>query len=162
MEKIRLRAGALIIRDGAILLVEFENDNNDGVHYNLPAGGVEDGETLVEAVIRNAKEEASVEVEVGSVAFVYEYQPSKTNYLYGDVHSVGITFECKLTEGPVSNLPDNPDPKQTAVKWMPISELNSIELYPEIAVDIINYYSGKQYRNYVEEHEIQSSKLLID
>jgi 8-oxo-dGTP diphosphatase len=45
MEKIRLRACALIIKDGAILLIEYANDNGDGVHYNLPAGGVEPGET---------------------------------------------------------------------------------------------------------------------
>ncbi|WP_328591348.1 NUDIX hydrolase [Brevibacillus migulae] len=40
MEKIRLRACALIIKDGAILLIEFANDHGDGVHYNLPAGGL--------------------------------------------------------------------------------------------------------------------------
>lgn len=158
MGKIRLRAGALIIEDGAILLVEFENDNNDGVHYNLPAGGVEPGETLVEAVIREAKEEASVDIEVGPVAFVYEYQPTKTNFLYGDVHSVGITFECKRKDGSVPKLPDKPDPKQTAVRWIAISELNAIVLYPEIAQDIVNYYKGQNYRNYVEEYEIQSCK----
>lgn len=157
-EKIRLRAGALVIQDGTILLVEFQNDNDDGVHYNLPAGGVEPGETLVEAVKREAKEEASVEVEVGSVAFVYEYQPTKTNYRYGDVHSVGITFECRLKEGSVPKLPDRPDSKQTAVRWVPISDLHSIVLYPEIADDIIDYCSGKKYRNYVEEQEIQSTK----
>ncbi|NIK78829.1 ADP-ribose pyrophosphatase YjhB (NUDIX family) [Paenibacillus castaneae] len=52
MDKFRLRAGALILKDEAILLIEFKNDHDDGVHYNLPAGGVEAGETLVEAVIR--------------------------------------------------------------------------------------------------------------
>nr|WP_326116511.1 NUDIX domain-containing protein [Paenibacillus alginolyticus] len=73
MEKIRLRACALIIKDGAVLLIEYKNDNSDGVHYNLPAGGVEPGETFVEAVKREAKEEACIDVEVGPVAFVYEY-----------------------------------------------------------------------------------------
>ncbi|WP_336773643.1 hypothetical protein [Paenibacillus sp. MMO-58] len=41
MEKIRLRACALIVENDAILLIEFKNDHDDGVHYNLPAGGVE-------------------------------------------------------------------------------------------------------------------------
>ena len=77
--------------------MEFENDNDDGVHYNLPAGGVEPGETLVEAVRREAREEASVDMEVGSVAFVYEYQPARTNNLYGDVHSVGTSRLLLLT-----------------------------------------------------------------
>jgi len=51
-----------------------------------------------------------------------------------------------------------PDAKQTDVKWIPIDELRSVQLYPEIAEDIIDYYRGKQYRNYVEEHEIQKRK----
>ncbi|NOU67045.1 NUDIX domain-containing protein [Paenibacillus sp. LMG 31461] len=66
MEKMRLRACALIIKDGAILLIEYENDNDNGVHNNLPAGGVESGATFVEAVVREAKEEACVDVEVYS------------------------------------------------------------------------------------------------
>ncbi|MBP1992196.1 NUDIX domain-containing protein [Paenibacillus eucommiae] len=158
MEKFRLRAGALIIENGAILLIEFKNDDDDGVHYNLPAGGVESGETLVEAVKREAKEEASVDIEVGSVAFVYEYQPAKNNNLYGDVHSVGITFECSLIENSVAKLPASPDPHQIGVKWIPLAELHSVQIYPEIAADIINFYNGKGYRNYVEEHEIQAEK----
>jgi 8-oxo-dGTP pyrophosphatase MutT (NUDIX family) len=160
MEKIRLRACALIIENDAILLVEFKNDNDDGVHYNLPAGGLEPGETLIEAAQREVKEEACVEVEVGSVAFVYEYQPTKNNYIYGDTHSVGVTFECKLKPGSYPKLPENPDPHQIGVKWIPISELHSIQLYPEINKDIVDYYSGENYRNYVEEHEIQLSKSL--
>ncbi|MFK7696768.1 NUDIX domain-containing protein [Paenibacillus sp. HJGM_3] len=160
LEKIRLRACALIIRDGAILLIEYDNDQDDGVHYNLPAGGVEPGETFMEAVKREAKEEACADVEVGSVAFIYEYQPTKNNYIYGDTHSVGITFECQLIAGSTPQLPETPDPKQTGVKWIPISELNTIQLYPEINQDIIDYYEGKKYRNYVEEQEIQLRKLL--
>lgn len=160
MEKVRLRACALIIRDGAILLIEFKNDDDDGVHYNLPAGGLEPGETFIEAVKREAKEEACVDVEVGSVAFVYEYQPTKNNFIYGHTHSVGITFECELKAGSIPKLPQKPDPNQTAVKWIAISELHTIQLYPEIKHDIIDYYNGNKYRNYVEEHDIQQSKLL--
>ncbi|MFD2117899.1 NUDIX domain-containing protein [Paenibacillus yanchengensis] len=160
MEKIRLRACALIIANDAILLIEFKNDNGVGVHYNLPAGGLEPGETLVEAVQREAKEEACVEVEVGPVAFGYEYQPTKNNFIYGDTHSVGVTFECKLKQGSHPKLPENPDPYQIGVKWIPISELFSIQLYPEINKDIVDYYRDENYRNYVEEHEIQRSKLL--
>lgn len=160
MEKIRLRACALIIRDGAILLIEYKNDDDDGVHYNLPAGGLEPGETFVEAVKREAKEEAGVEVEVGSVAFVYEYQPVKSKFIYGDTHSVGVTFECKLKEGSEPRLPEYPDPKQIGVKWIPIIELTSIQLYPEINHDIVDYHNGNKYRNYVEEYEIQQTKLI--
>ena len=39
---IRVGANALIVRDGAVLLVEF--DDETGLHYTLPRGGIEPGE----------------------------------------------------------------------------------------------------------------------
>ncbi|QHW31787.1 NUDIX domain-containing protein [Paenibacillus rhizovicinus] len=154
----RLRACALIIKDGNILLVAFRNDEDEGVHYNLPAGGVEPGETLAEAAIREAMEEACVDIEVGPVAFVYEYQPAKNDNRYGDTHSVGITFACSLKGSSEPRLPDRPDLNQIDVRWVPIAELDQVQLYPEITRDIMDYYAGKPYRNYVEEHEIQTEK----
>ncbi|SFB92437.1 NUDIX domain-containing protein [Bacillus sp. OV322] len=59
---IRLRACALILESDSILLIEFNDEN--GLHNNLPAGGVEPNESVVEAVRREAKEEASIDVEV--------------------------------------------------------------------------------------------------
>ncbi|PWW07385.1 hypothetical protein DFQ01_102278 [Paenibacillus cellulosilyticus] len=56
-------------------------------------------------------------------------------------------------------LPESPDSQQIGVKWIPISDLHSIQLYPEINEDIIAYYNGNNYRNYVEEHEIQQNKI---
>jgi 8-oxo-dGTP diphosphatase len=40
----RIRACALIIEKDCVLLVEFEDEH--GLHYNLPAGGTEPGESL--------------------------------------------------------------------------------------------------------------------
>ena len=80
-----VRAGALIMQDASILLIEFNDEN--GLHYNLPAGGTEPGETVKEAVKREAKEEASIDVEVGPLAFVYEYAPHLNGNKYGDKHS---------------------------------------------------------------------------
>ena len=93
-DPIRVRASALIVQNDAILLVEFDDEN--GLHYNLPGGGVETGETLIDAVKREAKEEASVDIEVGDVAFLYEYAPFKNMNKYGPVHSLTTIFDCTL------------------------------------------------------------------
>jgi len=42
---IRVRACALIIENDSVLLVEFLDES--GLHYNLPAGGVEPGESVI-------------------------------------------------------------------------------------------------------------------
>ena len=158
MEKIRLRAGALIIKDDAVLLSRFKNEATGKPHYNLPAGGSESYETLKEAVKREAKEETCVEIEVGPVAFVYEYQPTKSSYIYGDTHWVDITFHCSLKEGSVPKMPEKPDPSQTGVEWIAIDKLGDIDMYPAIAEEIISYHKGKAFKNYIEEHEIQVRK----
>lgn len=150
---IRVRAGAVIIENGSILLIEF-NDKN-GLHYNLPAGGVEPNETVIEAVQREAKEEASVDVEVGSLAFVYEYAPHLNSNKYGTTHSLNLMFECKIKNGFVPKLPANPDPNQTDVKWVPLSELHHIILYPNIKKHIINYAENKRNIDLIEEHLLQ-------
>jgi 8-oxo-dGTP diphosphatase len=113
---IRVRAGAVILDNNSILSVEFNDEN--GLHYNMPAGGVVPNESVIEAVRREVKEEASIEVEVGSIAFVYEYAPHLYSNKYGETHSLGLMFECKIKDGSTPRLPKNPDPNQTDVKWI--------------------------------------------
>lgn len=147
---IRVRAGAVIIEDSSILLIEFNNEN--GLHYNLPAGGVEPNETIIEAVRRETKEEASVDVEVGPLAFFYEYAPYLNSNKYGETHSLELMFECKITNGSIPRFPDNPDPDQTDVKWIKLSELHNVILYPNIGEHIINYIENKRNIDIIEEH----------
>ncbi|MEI5908036.1 NUDIX domain-containing protein [Bacillus spongiae] len=146
---IRVRAGAVIIEHDSILLVEFHDEN--GLHYNLPAGGVEPNETVKEAVRREALEEASVDVEVGSIAFVYEYAPHENNFKYGETHSLQLLFECSMKEGSTARMPKTPDTNQTGVRWVPLTELNSIILYPNIRQQLIDYVGEKENINIIEE-----------
>ena len=134
---IRIRACALIIQNDAVLLIEFDDEH--GLHYNLPAGGVELGESIMEAVKREASEEAAIAIEVGRLAIVWEYAPHLNDDKHGDQPSLNMIFDCTLVEGAIPQLPERPDPNQTAVKWMPLSELESVWLLPEIAPQIIAY-----------------------
>ncbi|NLP51198.1 NUDIX domain-containing protein [Bacillus sp. RO1] len=149
----RVRAGALIIQDDSILLIEFHDQN--GLHYNLPAGGTEPGETVKEAVKREAKEEASIDVEVGSLAFVYEYAPHINNGKYGETHSLGLMFECNIKEGCIPRMPAKPDPNQTGVKWIPLTELDKVILYPNIREHILKYVKNKRNLEIIEEHHLE-------
>lgn len=57
-----LAASAAIIRDGRVLIVRRTRMPANGV-YTLPGGVVEAGETLVEAVKREVREETGIEIE---------------------------------------------------------------------------------------------------
>src|SRR3569833_889595 len=105
-------------------MVAFKDEN--GLHYNLPAGGVETGESVKEAVQREAREEASVEVEVGPLAFVYEYAPHLNDHKYGKTpHRQSQKNDNTLKEGAVPKLSDKPDENQTDAKWIPIREVDN-------------------------------------
>lgn len=151
---IRVRACALIIDNDAVLLVEFQDE--DGTHYNLPAGGVEQGESVTEAVKREAWEEAAVDIEVGPLAFVSEHAPHLiTSYESESPHGLSLMFDCKIKEGSSPAFPASPDANQTGVRWVPLSALGSIVLYPNIKEQIIDYAANRK-RNIelIEEYKL--------
>lgn len=50
--------------DKGILLIQRSSSDEHGSMWETPGGGVDDGETLVEAVIREVKEETGLDVSV--------------------------------------------------------------------------------------------------
>lgn len=124
----RLGVRAAIVRDNAILAVEF--DDESGLHYNLPGGGVDPGESLHLALHREVREEAAAEIEIGRLLLTYEYYPPALNYFYGPQPGLTFLFAATLRPGSEPRLPDHPDPNETAVKWIPLEEFPSIMLYP--------------------------------
>ncbi|MEK4485813.1 NUDIX domain-containing protein [Psychrobacillus sp. FSL H8-0484] len=150
---IRVRAGAIIIEDNKILLTEY-NDPVRGIVYDLPAGGTEPNESIMEAVIREAKEEACIDVEVGPLAFVYEYTPHLNFEKFGNTHTLVMMFECKLKNHSIPRLPEKPDPNQIGVKWLPLSELQTVELYANIGSSLQDYTLNKRNIDLIEEHKL--------
>lgn len=138
---IRVSTKALILRDNAILLVEY--DDESGLHYNMPGGGVEPDETLEEALKREVIEETCAEVEIGRPLIITEYEPKRNAFWGGTRHSLTVIFECKLTGETEPRMPQIPDPNQTAVKWIPLADLDKVELLPHVT-DHILAYANKQ------------------
>ena len=69
--KHRISAGALVTKDGKLLLV---NHRKEG-HYDFwvaPGGGVIGTETLQEAALREVKEETGLNVHIGKLAYIEE------------------------------------------------------------------------------------------
>ena len=85
-------AYVLILSDSEdkVLMVHNADDNT----WSFPGGAVEPGETLVQAAIREAYEEAGVVVEVGDLVSVNECL--LTQY---QEHALFITFRARLIAG---------------------------------------------------------------
>jgi 8-oxo-dGTP pyrophosphatase MutT (NUDIX family) len=74
--KPNVTVAAVVARDGKFLLVEEETD--EGLAFNQPAGHLERGESLVAAVIRETREESAYDFQPTHLVGIYHWQhPSK-------------------------------------------------------------------------------------
>lgn len=119
-------AAACLVRDeeGRVLFVRQVG----GRSWSLPAGAIDPGETPAEAARREAREEASVDVEVLRLAGVFG-GGSTFHLVYpnGDeVAWVSIVFEARIVTG----IPA-PDHEETAeVRWASLEEAYTLDLAP--------------------------------
>lgn len=151
---VRVRPSALIMDQDSILMIEYRDEQ--GLHYNLPGGGAEPGETMIDAVKREVFEETLADIVVGELAFAYEFAPHHQSGEYrSDIHTLYLVFECKLSENSCPpELPETPDPDQTAVRWLSLTELDHIVLYPNIRDHIKDYYRNKRTIPFIEDHQL--------
>lgn len=144
--KIRTSAKAVIIQNGKLLAIKL----NDGKEewYILPGGGQDSEETLPQAVEREVREEAGMEVRCKDLLFVIEGVHGE------DFHRVDLVFLCDyLGEAPDAAL--HSDTNQIGVEWLDLSILNRLPLYPSrLRCPIMNFYEGKEYVRYLGNEEI--------
>lgn len=128
---IRVSVRAAIIREDKVLLVECDQAPF-GVHYNYPGGGVDYGESLTDALLREVWEETRAEIAILHLLHIWELVPDITAH-DRQQQEVSFLFRCVLKEGNEPRMPDTPDTFQTDVRWVPLSELSSLPLLPTIS-----------------------------
>lgn len=129
MEK-RVSSRAIIIEDGKLLAMfrrKVKKDSSIKEYYVIPGGGLEDGETLEENVIRELKEEFNVDIEVVKFLGTEEYDDTIANY-----------FLCKIVNG-TPKLGGEELERMTSENYYEIRyiDLKDIDNYDINAKDII-------------------------
>ncbi len=100
---IRVRAGIIVIQEGKILLVPHYNIDAAPVQWYLPGGGVEFGETVKDAAVREFFEETGLRVRVEHLLDVNEVIHHEKPY-----HSLTIIFTGSIIAGTLTAETQNP------------------------------------------------------
>jgi 8-oxo-dGTP pyrophosphatase MutT (NUDIX family) len=130
----RIRAGAVLIEDGKVALIERYRD---GRHYFVfPGGGADEGETPEQAAIREMEEETGLRVTVECKLAEIHFGLSTQYYFY--VEALGGEFGSGTGEEYTDADPDDPAQGVYIPVWMPIAELPDHEnVYPSEVVDLV-------------------------
>lgn len=136
MDKQRFRNSvkAVIIRDGSLLVTV--NQDQWGEFLLLPGGGQRFGESMVEALHRECREELACEVLVGDMIGARDYIGANHEFAEHDshFHQVEIFFSCQVAPGcepGMGAMADDEDTwAQTGVEWVPLTDLPNRRIYP--------------------------------
>ena len=124
---LNVRAGAIIMKDGKLLMVSNDRD------YLYSVGGrLKFGETAEDTVVREVFEETGVQMEIDRLGFVHE------NYFYGDAPSNLNKLIYEITFFFYMKVPDTfalisesftEDNSKEHLRWVSLDE--DMKMYPE-------------------------------
>ncbi len=116
----RIRVAAIILRDDMILLVRHAK--GDRSYWMLPGGGVEYGESLEAALVRELREETGLEVRPRALVLACDSIAPD-----GGRHVVNLCFTADAADG-APRL--GTDPRLAEVAFAPVGTLSDLELRP--------------------------------
>ncbi|MBK8900032.1 MAG: NUDIX domain-containing protein [Anaerolineaceae bacterium] len=118
----RNRVTLYIYRNGRLLV--FKRIREDHIHHVAIGGGVEPGETILEAALREAKEETNYDIVLGPRLWVREFDEAQREYAY-----LVTEFSGNLALGGPELARQTPT-NQHIFQWVPLTELALLDIYP--------------------------------
>ncbi|MBU1199506.1 MAG: NUDIX hydrolase [Nanoarchaeota archaeon] len=124
-----IRVSVLLFQQNKLLVVNMKRKNSN-IHV-LPGGGLEKGESIFEAGIREVKEETNLKISISKIAYIKE--------LYNDtIEAIDIILLGEIIDG---NLQKGHDPEHEKdqvlhkVKWIEVEKLSLLDFHPKQLIE---------------------------
>ncbi len=132
VQPIRCAGRALIVREGKLLTVILR-DKESELHV-LPGGGQVHGETLVQTVKRECREELGVDIAVDKLAYVREYIGANHGFArrHRGFHQVEAVFYCRIPDDARLGAGSGQDNRQIGLAWIPLADFEQYRFSPSI------------------------------
>ncbi len=118
----RIRVAALVQREDKVLFVEHAKEGRR--YWMLPGGGVQYGETLGEALVREVREETGLDVRPGALVLSHDSIPPDRRR-----HIVNLVFTAEASGG---ELHVGEDARVCAAAFLSLDVFDHEELRPDI------------------------------
>lgn len=121
----RIRAVAIIVNNGEVLLMHRINSGKE--YYVFPGGGVENEETVEQAVLREVQEETSLEVKIEKLLYHHILDDNTEQFFYLCHY---VSGEPKLGDGNEARDMEKSNVNFYNPIWYEIKGLSQLLLYP--------------------------------
>lgn len=149
------RAVGIVIESSKVLLIHRKNEKE---YYVFPGGGVEENETIEEAVIRELKEETSIKVKIKKLLYIHhivDEQNDSDQYFYLCEYLSGIPKLGDFNE--LQNMKSANDFYEPL--WYPTQKLSETLLYPLEIRDWLIWDFKNDFSDKTKEETFKISEL---
>ncbi len=124
----RIAAGGFIFKGNAVLLVRYRDSASGGTFLVGPGGGLEDDENVVQAIIRETKEETGITVKPVRVAAIEDL-------MCHHFKMMKVWMVCEVVEGEVCRTEGAEKESIIEAGWFTREQLVNEVVYPSPVVE---------------------------
>ena len=129
--------------DGEILLIRRSDNGN----WAVPGGGIDLGESVTQAAVRETREETGIDCEVTGIVGIYS--DPKHIILYTSNGEARQEFSIVLTAVAADGEP-TPSDESSEVRWVPREALAGYEMDRSMRMRIEHYLAGRASSPYLD------------
>lgn len=119
----RIAAGGITFKGNAVLLVRYRNSNNSGTYLVSPGGALEEGEDVIQAIIRETKEETGITVRPIRVTAIEDL-------LCSQYKMIKVWMVCEFVDGEVQYTQEADQENIIEAAWFTRDQLTQEVVFP--------------------------------